>query len=482
MAAFDKETEDFIAKYVLELRSKSAAIFAGAGLSRSAGFVDWAGLLKSIAEDVNLDAQRESDLVSVAQYHLNKNMNQRNMLNQVILDELSDLQDKPAINHEIVARLPVHTYWTTNYDRLIEKALENNGRRFEAKYTIPQLARTRRGRDAVVYKMHGDISEPEKVIISRDDYEKYDRSHGPFINALSGDLVDLTFLFLGFSFTDPNLNFILSRIRQNFGNDQRRHYCITKIRTKRDGDDPNYEYEKTRQALFAHDLLRFNIKTIYVNDYADVTSILSAIEKRFIRRTIFISGSAHDYSPWGRHLTEAFLRQLSARLVSLDFRITSGFGLGIGGAVVTGAVEQIYSSSQRSIEDQLVLRPFPIGIEDKEEREKTFKRYRKELVSQAGIALFIMGNKEVDGKIIPADGVRAEFQLACENGAFVIPIGASGHMSDVLWREVMADIDASFPGCGDEIKGLLQRLGPPVSNPLDLIEPLIKLIGLLSKE
>ena len=78
---------------------------------------------------------------------------------------------------------------------------------------IPEnLAITLSDRDAVIYKMHGDVSQVHKAVITRDDYEKYELTHSLFTTALQGDLVSKTFLFIGFSFNDPNLNYILSRI------------------------------------------------------------------------------------------------------------------------------------------------------------------------------------------------------------------------------------------------------------------------------
>lgn len=40
-----------------ELDEGNLAVFAGAGLSRSAGFVDWKSLLKPIADDLDLDVE-----------------------------------------------------------------------------------------------------------------------------------------------------------------------------------------------------------------------------------------------------------------------------------------------------------------------------------------------------------------------------------------------------------------------------------------
>jgi Sir2- and TIR-associating SLOG family/SIR2-like domain len=477
----DDDTETLVAKFLTELREDNAAVFIGAGLSKGAGFVDWIELLSPIAKQLGLDARRETDLVGVAQYHVNANLANRSELNQRLIDEFSDIVS-PTDNHSILARLPIRTYWTTNYDRLIERAIEAGGKRVDAKYTNDQLATTKRGRDAIVYKMHGDIEHPDKAILTKDDYERYHQTHGPFITALAGDLVERTFLFLGFSFTDPNLDYVLSRIRSHFEKNQRQHFCITKHRTRIPGEsDLDFQYAANKQSLMAQDLMRFNIKTVFVDDYARITEILQNIEGRFRRRTIFISGSAVDYGDWGRPATEEFVARLSGALIGRDFRITSGFGLGIGGAVVTGAVQQIYSTKLRSIEEQLVLRPFPIGIQNEFERKQTNQRYREELIAQAGIAIFVMGNKTVNGTKMLADGVRAEFEIAKKRGLYVLPIGSSGSMAEELYNEVMGKFDNYFPNVAPDIRKLMDELGKPTKNPSDLLNPLLQLMETLSK-
>jgi len=69
MTAVDKK--ELFNEYTRALREDSAALFVGAGLSVAAGYVDWKTLLKEIAEDLGLDVSRESDLIAVAQFHVN---------------------------------------------------------------------------------------------------------------------------------------------------------------------------------------------------------------------------------------------------------------------------------------------------------------------------------------------------------------------------------------------------------------------------
>ena len=65
--------KSFVTKYVKSLKEGNAAIFAGAGLSVGAGYVNWKNLLKDLAEEIELDIDKEEhDLVGVAQYYCNE--------------------------------------------------------------------------------------------------------------------------------------------------------------------------------------------------------------------------------------------------------------------------------------------------------------------------------------------------------------------------------------------------------------------------
>jgi hypothetical protein len=83
-----------------------------------------------------------------------------------------------------------------------------NAKTPDVKTTVENLATTVPRRDAVVYKMHGDVSQPDKAVVTKDDYESYESHRHLFSTALRRDLVSKTFLFIGFSFNDPNLNYV----------------------------------------------------------------------------------------------------------------------------------------------------------------------------------------------------------------------------------------------------------------------------------
>ena len=288
----------FIRDIIKELEEENVAVFAGAGLSMPAGYVSWGELLKPIAEELGIDIKKEYDLVSIAQYYLNENGGHRSELNRRLIEVFTQ-NTNTTENHKILARLPIKHYWTTNYDKLIEQSIEEQSKKVDVKYTKKHLSITIPKRDAIIYKMHGDISSPDDAILTKDDYESYHVKMDLYLSTLKGDLLNKTFIFLGFSFTDPNLDYILSRVRLA-GISSKRHFNFTKKVIKKDDEDfADFEYRKRKQELFIGDLKRFNIKTILVDDYNDITNILKEVEEKFKRKNIFISGDAYEYTSRG---------------------------------------------------------------------------------------------------------------------------------------------------------------------------------------
>lgn len=367
----DSEKESFIADYLKELESGNAAILAGAGLSVPAGFVDWRELVRPLANEIKLDISKEADLVAVAQFQVNASGNNRHSLHKAIVNAFS-ADTAPTVNHRILARLPIATYWTTNYDKLIETALKEADKVVDVKWAVAQLADTRPRRDAVVYKMHGDVDRPDEAVATRDDYERYATDRGAFVNALAGDLVSKTFLFLGFSFSDPNLEHVLARVRIMFRTNQRRHYAILRKRTQQEGEGKDeFDNAVIRQALMIEDLKRFNVKTLMIGDYSEITDILSEIDRRYRSRTIFVSSSASDFGPWGEMAVTEFMRKLGSALVASNFRMATGLGLGVGNALFTGGLEAIRGGKKGHVEDWMLVRPFPQYIADVDERKRS---------------------------------------------------------------------------------------------------------------
>lgn len=436
---------ELIREFSRAIQEGAAAVFAGAGLSRPSGFVDWRELLRPLARDIDLDIDREKDLLSIAQYYRNSRGN-RGGINQRIVDEFMKSVE-PNENVNVLTHLPIGTYWTTNYDSLIEDGIRQANRNPDVKSEPEQLSTVLHDRDAVVYKMHGDASNPAHAVLTKHDYEMYEQKRPLFRTALKGDLVSKTFLFIGFSFEDPNLDYILGQIHTLLGENLRDHYCFFKRVQRKDcKDDAEYGYEKAKQELREQDLRKYGIQTCFVDSYEEITTILHKVESAVRMRNIFISGSADEFtSPWTEEKTKAFTSALASKLVSQEYRITTGFGLGIGSAVINGALDVIYKTKFRHVDEHLCLRPFPQGISDPIDRREKYARYRNDMLDDVGIAIFIFGNKKGnDGTVLNADGCKEEFEIAVQKGRIVIPIGSTGYMAQELLDNIKETPD-NFP-------------------------------------
>ncbi len=435
--------ERFVEEYSKALHEGAAAVFAGAGLSVAAGFVDWKGLLKPLADELSLSLDREHDLVKVAQYHVNHHSN-RHDLAALILDQFSSRQAQVTTSHRILARLPISVYWTTNYDSTIEQALEEAGKVADVKHEQSQLPHTQAGRDAVVYKMHGDYRHGASAVLAKEDYEKYHLVRGDFLTALAGDLLSKTFLFIGFSFSDPNMDYVLSRMYAKHSTNQKKHYCLVAREKQRPGESyEDFAYRKAKQDYFVRDLQRYNIRVVMLDSYEEVPQVLSAIEWRFKSRTVFVSGAAHEYAPLAEADALDFVHKLGDELVSKDYRIVTGLGLGIGSTLLDGALQQIYRVQKKVLRDQIVIRPFPQSAG----AQQLWTVYRNDMLDFAGIAIFMFGNKLDREKqtIVPSNGVEEEFNIAMAKGIKVLPLGFTGYMARILYDRVAADFANVYP-------------------------------------
>ena len=194
------------------------------------------------------------------------------------------------------------------------------------------------------------------------------------------------------------------------------------------------------------------------------------------RKNVFISGSAYEYGRFGEDNGRVFIRDLTKTLLKNGFKIISGFGSGVGNYVIEGALHGIYLDQREKVTDQLKVYPFP-SLNGQTENIHT--SYRDDIISQAGIAIFLFGNKLMDISVREADGMREEFEIAKSHKALLIPVGASGYISEKLWKDIVARYDEYF----DSRKEFewFECLGNPAARPDELIDAIVK-IALYEKE
>ena len=473
---FDREIESFINNYIKALREKNAVVFVGAGMSVAQGFFDWKKLLKPIADKLGLDIDEEQhDLTALAQFFVDDHGGVRGELDQILVEEYGKSNLIISENHKILARLPIQIYWTTNYDKLIEKALVEEGKTPDIKKAQSDLTVNLPKRDAIIYKMHGDIEMVSETVLTKHEYEDYNKKRELFSNAFKSDYVSRTFLFIGFSFTDPNLDYLISRIRTTLGQNIKPDYYFIKKDT-----NPKKQH---RQELRANSLKKYGLNSLWINDYPEIPAILKEVESRFLRTTILISGSAEEYGSFGEKRATEFLHDLSKSLSHNSYKILTGFGWGVGSAVINGVLENMESEKNQNLDNYLIMRPFPQFETKGKNLKELWTDYRKKFIPLAGIAIFVFGNKrnKSTGLIEEATGVIDEFEIAISNGLLVIPIGATGFVSKTLWEKVINTFDSYFPNHAHLINDFKQLGDQNIENSI-IIQTVIKIINNLNSK
>jgi hypothetical protein len=172
-------------------------------------------------------------------------------------------------------------------------------------------------------------------------------------------------------------------------------------------------------------------------------------------------------------------------LLRNDFTIVSGFGSGVGSHVIEGALFEIYLEKKGNLADHFRVYPFPGGGGSNgyngaraDGLDAVWGNYRSDIISQAGIAIFIFGNKLEDISVREADGMWKEFEIARSHQALLIPVGASGYASEKLWKNVVEHYDDYFET--REKFSLFERLGHPCHASED-VDELINVILQIAK-
>lgn len=422
--------------------------FAGAGLSVASGYVDWKRLLEPLCKQMRLN--NDKDLTEIAQYY--KNEYGRQGLNDIVFNEFAKM---PKNNENVtwLAKLPIKEYWTTNYDDIIEQEIQKRGKVVETiinqesfKYHDPR-------REVVIYKMHGDKRYPDDVVLTKEDYQKYDDKRKLFTRLLSVELVRRTFIFIGFSFNDPNLERILS-IAKNTLNSKSlpKHYCfMRKVQVIDYLDDENvitkdnlerYIQDKNYQELRINDMRHYGIYTILVDDFKQITIMLQYLYNKYITNNVFISGGINpdnlsDYGEFNKvesdktnnlSRAERFLTLLGKALVDNDFQIYTGFGAGVGNYILSGVLK-----SRKKNPLNVDITNSEIHINSLMEVEDGLKdEIRRRMIGQCSSMIVLFGYGENNGK----SGIFREYDIARENGNYIIPVKNTGFAAQAIYDKL----------------------------------------------
>ncbi|TQI77235.1 SIR2-like protein [Bosea sp. AK1] len=439
----------FLKEFPDALHEGVGAVFVGAGASIAAGYPSWAELLADIGDELGVKSRDTHDLAALAQWHIGATGNATRVRN-IIRQEIG--KDHPVPQAiEILARLPVRHIWTTNYDRLIERAFAAIGRPIDTVSGAKNLSLKSTPGAARLYKMHGSVDRPDEIVISTDDYELYRQKHGAFLPLLQAHLSSMSMLFVGLSLTDPNIRHVLAMIRESFTDQPPEHFAIIKPPERKDFKaDAEFEARLAQHRHWAKDLSRYGLVGVEIDDYAEVPELLREIESRVADRRVWVSGSWPLDGMDARGSVIYQLAEAIGRLIGTSHRdLVSGSGLVVGSAAIAGFVDALRDGGGWDIDRRLIVRAFPQPLGGAKPDKAQWTRLRSELARQAGVVIFLGGARTDGGKILIADGVLEEFRLATDAGSFLLPIAGFGGAAEQISAELRG---SALPSAGPKMQ------------------------------
>lgn len=461
----------FISAYLQALQEGNAALFAGAGLSIPSGLADWRRLLAGLALDLGLAPDQETDLLALAQYY--ENARGRGRLNQVLLNEFGRKATETEA-HRLLAALPIQVIWTTNYDKLIENAFLHGGRTIDVKIHPEDLALSLPGRDAVIYKMHGDLTALNEAVLTKTDFERFNESRRLFTTVLQSDLAAKTFLFIGFSFNDPNLDLIFAGMKSMLGKSLRTHYCLMRQVQRSDFEtDQAYHHASTLLELKVANLALYGVQVAFLESYDQIAELLERLQLLLRRSTVFLSGAAAEYAGWEEERAVDLGRTIGKALAAHGFRVATGYGLRVGDSLVRGLLEE---ASRLRISSGKVLE---LGcLPEPSAGPSAWNKFRTEMLRISGCTIFLFGNKiGPTGRLEDASGMFDEFEIGSRQSVVPIPVGATGSVAAKLWHKVMDNFDVYVKN--ESLRPYYADLGDPRLSNAELLDRILRILTLL---
>lgn len=191
--------------------------FVGAGLSIPLGLPSWSKLMDIIAEQLDYDPEvfrLSGDNRQLAEYYVAVKGSIGPLRSE--MDRLFNPTDQAvesSRSHTALVQMGLPLIYTTNYDRIIERAFELKKVPCHTIANIDDIAVAPSNATQVV-KFHGTFSDDASLVLTESSYFDRLEFESAIDIKLRADILGRCLLFIGYSLSDINIRYMLHKLHK----------------------------------------------------------------------------------------------------------------------------------------------------------------------------------------------------------------------------------------------------------------------------
>lgn len=399
------ELTTFIENVAEAILNGQISLFLGAGSSIQYDAMSWDELIDSISGDY--PKWKNTEIAQFAE--LNKID-----IKEEICKKIGNLkidENKRETYLYYLLDFDYQSLWTTNYDSVIEKVLDSKSKKYCSIYKYNHFPNLSFPYDNFLFKINGSYSASDTIVITREDFIDYKKTHEAYLILLKRELLCNNMLFLGCSFDDDILRIsikdILNCIDNSSENYSTEHYAII------------VDKDISKLNFISNDLVKhYKINCLKVNNPSKAFLISYGISRSAKYKSIFVSGAKRfvrnsNEENWGKAVCQDLVNAFF-KVSNSQYKFISGMGMSIG-HFICGTVKD--KCNERNSKRFLQMEPFPFTTSEANDK------HRNNIIGKCGIFIFIFGDVNKNNFNIEHSGMWKEYKKAKEDSNnIIVPI------------------------------------------------------------
>lgn len=213
-------------RLVKRIRDNDVVLWAGAGYSLYANIPSVKVLIEKIKEECSEEERpylnNINSLSELCSVFVDMRNGSKNELYK-ILNKVFKFEPESKWIHELLTEIPqINTIVTTNYDKMFEKAYQDDLDRVVLNEHVPLVSKNK-----VLYKIHGDLDFPNSIVITNEDYTNFFRNQDtPIWNKIKSLFAEKTIVFVGYSLADQNIDYLYDNIMGTLEGFQKESFLV----------------------------------------------------------------------------------------------------------------------------------------------------------------------------------------------------------------------------------------------------------------